>query len=242
MSEQIPNKKSPQEGLSEVQAEKLFWKKTVEEIKETDFRHIYEIIFSDIESGNYVLARQVLNEELKKIIAKVSPTMYGNTSQRGFALMVLKEEFYKIFPEIEDLTRETKEESESEVKDPTVRLGEPVEMDIPAEGEFREGFRNPYLVEKLEWPEKLPTEFVLGLAGVIFDQKLERLITIEFLERAYYKGDDLFAKVKIGEKLGLAAVVKEIKLADYGLAANAKTGLWNSRFIPASRWQIKKDK
>src|SRR3989344_4615425 len=108
MPEQIPNKKSAQEDRSEFQTEKLFWKKVAEEIKETDFRRIYETIFPDIESGDYALARQALKEELRKIIAEKSPTMYNNTDQRGSALLVLKEEFYKIFPEIEDLTRETK--------------------------------------------------------------------------------------------------------------------------------------
>ena len=55
-------------GLSEIQAEKLFWQVVVEKIKEIRFKTICRIIHPEIESGDYVLARKMLMEELNKTI------------------------------------------------------------------------------------------------------------------------------------------------------------------------------
>ena len=233
MSLENPNR----ERLSEFQTEKLFWKKVAEEIKETDFRRIYKTIFPDIESGNYALARQAFKEELRKVVAEKSPTMYSNTDQRGSALIILKEEFYKLFPELEFLIEETEEEKRAKIKISTGQLGKSDdEMPPPSEGEFREGFREQYLVEDLDWEIPKRDEFIPGLTIIFKDRMAQLKETIEFIDIPHLRPDgDFDVKVKWNDQEGL------IKLADFGLLAYSGTGLWNSRYIP-EHWEIKKKK
>ena len=86
-------------------------------------------------------------EELNKTIERLSSTLYHNLSRRSVALMILKEKFYDLFPEVESLIEETKEKKGVEAEIPTVRIGESVEMSLSGEGEFSEGFRDQYLDE-----------------------------------------------------------------------------------------------
>lgn len=236
--EQIPNQN--QQGSSEVQSEKLFWKKVAEEIKETDFRNIYETIFPDIESGDYALARQALREELRKVIAEKNPAMYGNTDQRGSALLVLKEEFYKTFPEIEALLEETEEERGAKIKRPSGELSK--EEDSYEKWEQKKG---KYWVEKLEWPVPAGNELTPGLAIQFLDRESGRLQNIKFLEfPRFNEGGDLAVTIdshfnKLSSEMLGSEAIEEIKLADYGLVADAETGLWNSRFKPMV-WELPK--
>ncbi|MDO8558924.1 MAG: hypothetical protein Q7R84_01185 [bacterium] len=226
--------KSVSEGLSEVQAEKLFWRKVAEEIKETDFRRIYETIFPDIESGNYALARQALKEELRKIIAEKNPAMYSNTDQRGSALLVLKEEFYKLFPEIEDLLEETEEERRAKIKRPTGQLGESEETPSYSEEEFREPLRDPYLVEEKNWEVPKERDLIPGLTIIFTDKENGRSETIEFVDWTYVQNGDFYVRVKWnGEN-------RAIRLADFGLVPYNEVELWNSRYIP-THWELKKE-
>lgn len=214
-------------GLSEFQAEKLFWQTVFEEIKETRIQDIYYTIRPDIENKNYAAARRVMTEELSKIIEQLSHTVFSNLSRKSVALTVLKEKFYGLFPEIEALIEETEEEKRAKIKVP------PSPPD--PEGEFREGLRDPYLVEELKWLVPKTNELVPGLVVTFSDQGTQRIETIEFLEYPHFEDGDLFVKVKWNGQEGT------IKLADFGLAAYVETDLWNSRY-KSHRWKVKKEK
>lgn len=241
MSLENRNEQSAREGLLEIQNEKLFWKKIAEEVRETDFRIIYQEIFSDIESGNYVLARQALNEEIKKIIADKNMAMYGDTGQRDLAIIVLKEEFYKLFPEIEALIEETEGERRAKIKRPTREYGTTAQKHVEEqfyqdkEDEKWEEEKGRYLVEELEWPVPSGSELVPGLVIALSDQEAKRMEDIEFLEYPHFEDGDLFVKVKWNGEEG------NIKLFNFGLAADVETGLWNSRYKPLL-WEIKEKK
>lgn len=238
MSSENPEKKSVREGRSEFQTEKLFWQKVVEEIKETDFRRIYEIIFPDIESENYALARQALKEEFRKIIAEKSPAMYNNTDQRGSAFLVLKGEFYKTFPDVESLLEETEEERRAKIKVPMGGLGS--EEDSYEKWEQEKG---KYWVEKLEWPVPAGSELVPGLVVQLLDRENGQLYNIKLLDRPRLRGgSDLVVNIdsaynKLSSEMLGSESIEEIKLADYGLVADSETGLWNSRF-KTMLWQL----
>ena len=223
-------------GFSEVWAEKLFWETVAEKIKEIRFKAIYRIIRPEIENADYLLARRMLMEELNKTIEQLSSTLYRNLSRRSVALTVLKEKFYNTFPEIESLIEETEEERRAKIKKPTGQLGkEDDEMPPPSDGEFREGFRDSYLIEERDWKVPDHKELVPGLTIIFWDKQTERIEEMGFRDIPRLgKDGDFFVKVIWRAVPGL------INLATFGLMAYAQTGLWNSRYIP-KRWEIKKE-
>ncbi len=223
-------------GFSEIKAEKLFWQTVAEEIQETRFRDIYYTIRPNIENKDYSSARRVLLKELNKIVEQLSHTLYANLSRKSAALTVLKEKFYKLFPEIESLIEETEEERRVKVKIPTGRLGESEEVLPPSEGEFREGFRDSYFVEERDWKVPDHKELVGGLVITFMNNRLKISETIELLDIPHLgKGGDFFVKVKWNGAIG------GINLADFGILAYAQTSLWNSHYIPI-HWETKEKK
>lgn len=221
--------------ISQVRTEKIFWETVAENTKEIDFRNIYEITHPDIENGNYTLARRDVNEELKKVISRISPLIYGNNDKRSLALIVLKGAFYKLFPEIESLIEETEEERRAKVKIPVGQLGRKDEAPPLSEGEFREELRNPYKVEEETWGVPNQDELVPGLIITFIDRETYGSEVMELLAiPSLGEGGNLFVKVKWNGEVGL------INLADFGLRAYAQTGLWNYHYFPKS-WKMKNE-
>ncbi len=226
-------------GISEVRAEKLFWQTVAEKIKEIRFKGIYRIIRSEIENSGYQLARRLLAEELNRTIEQLSHTLYANLSRKDEALRVLKEEFYKLFPEIEALIEETEEERRTKIKRPSGQL----EEDSYEKWEEEKG---KYLVEKLEWTVPAGAELVPGLIVQLLDRENGGLQNFKFLELPRFNEDgDLTVEVdshynKLSSEMLGSESIEEIKLVDYGLVADAETGLWNSRYKPLL-WEVKKE-
>lgn len=228
-------------GLSEVQAEKLFWQTVFEELKETRIRDIYYIIRPDIENKDYAVALRVMTEEFDKIIKQLSHTIFSNLSRKSVALTILKEKFYGLFPEIEALIEGTEENKMAKAKRPAGEYG------LTAKKHLEEQFyedeedakwekeKGKYLVKELEWPVPKGSELVPGLVIALSDQEAKRMEDIEFLEYPHFEDGDLFVKVKWNGEEG------NIKLFNFGLVADAETGLWNSRYKPLL-WEIKEKK
>ena len=200
------------EGFMEGQAEKLFWQAVAENLNR-DFQDIYYLVRPDIEKREYNSARQILVQELNKIIEKLSHTLYGNLSRKSVALMVLKEEFYKMFPEFEGINKE--EEGGKKEQDDEKWKRE----------------KGEYLVEYVIWNVPDGKQLIPGLKIALEDIEAKRMENIEFLEYPHLEEGELFVKVKWNGAEG------NIKLADFGLAADAETGLWNSRYKPLL-WEL----
>ena len=216
-------------GISEIPAEKLFWQTVTEKIKETRFKFIDKIIRPEIENKEYALARRLLTEELNKTVEELSHTLYANLSRKDTALRILKEEFYKIFPDVESLLEETEEEKRAKIKRPAGELGQGKKEESEEKWEKE---KSQYLVEELEWPVPKGRELIPGLTIVLLDRQTDRMENIEFIEYPYFENGDLLVKVKWYGKDGI------IKLASFGLAADMETGLWNSRYKPLF-WEVK---
>ncbi len=227
-------------GISEVQAEKLFWETVAEKIKTIRFKFIYRMIRFEIETKEYALARRIMMEELRNTLQRLSPTLYHNLSKRSMAMVYLKEKFYAMFPEIEALIEETEEEKRAKIKRPTGEYGPTAQKHVQEqfyqdeEDEKWEKEKGQYLVEKRNWEIPKNKDLKPGLKIIFLDRESNREYPMEFLEYPHFEDGDLFVKIKWnGEE-------DNIKLADFGLAPYVETGLWNSRYIPLN-WEIKKE-
>ena len=102
-------------GFLEGQAEKLFWQTVAEKIK-PNFETIYYMMRADIENRDYDSARQIMTQELSKIVGRLSHTLYADLSRKSVALIVFKEEFYKLFPDFKGLAKEKEEKMKNDQK------------------------------------------------------------------------------------------------------------------------------
>src|SRR3989344_2742400 len=184
----------------------------------------------------------MLTEELNKTVEQLSHTLYANLSRKDVALRVLKEEFYKIFPDVESLLEETEEEKRAKIKRPSGELGGKEDNYEKWKKE-----KGKYWVEKLEWPVPAGNELVPGLVIQILDREGGRLHNIKFLEFPQFNKDgDLVVTIdssynKLSSEMLGSESIEEIKLADYGLVADVETGLWNSRYKPML-WELSAQK
>lgn len=227
--------------------EKIFWEIVGEVLKKDFFEGIYRKIVPFVEGGKYNEVDSIVNKELAVTIQKLSPTIHRDLTKRGFAVTVLKKQFYSFLPEVDALVRGEVEGKKPQGKIPAGRFMEQQEADI-----FSQMLDD--LVNKIDKKNipKFPrfTKEKTWLTPKLDEIKPELIVEWRDIESGSkgsfevldfpFQDDHGSWWVKVKIISGLAherGIIKETSLADHGIMPYRKVG-WNNRYRPI-RWYKK---
>jgi hypothetical protein len=237
-----------EEKLGDFDKRRFSWGLIGDAVKETAFVSIYKEVAPHMRS-DYSAAEDFINDKIREIIRRLSPSIYRNSDELRVALIALKEKFYESYPEVRALIYGAAEGKRAKIKAPKGETAEEYakKHGISEEREENSGhqeeepeYEHPRYLKEKTWEVPRASELKPGLIIKLENVKTGEKEVVELLgepEKLSGTGDELYVKAEGigGTHANVSAIYRS--LAQMGLAAYSD-GEWDGWWRP-THWDMK---